>query len=89
MAGLFTSLLLHAGINEILTPWVWMGGTDLVKMRDFVWTDGTHLPLNAAVWLPGEPNNDIEHCLHIFTEVYRLNDIICDFVMPYLCQIDM
>ena len=76
-------------MNETLMPRVWMGGTDLVKLRDFVWTDGTHLPLNAAVWLPHEPSNYLERCLNLFTEFYRLNDVLCNFAMPYLCQIDM
>ena len=71
---------------------LWMGGTDEVKEGDFVWTDGTHLLLNASVWLPGNPDNLYnEDCQHIFTAaVYRLTySVRCDFLMPYLCQIDM
>ena len=68
-----------------------MGGSDLVKQGDFVWTDGTHLPLNASVWRPGEPNNqgNLEHCLDIYTTIYKVNDDRCDFKLPYICQIDM
>ena len=66
---------------------LWLGGTDVVKEDDFVWTDGTHLLLNASrVWLPGNPDNLYnEDCQHIFTAaVYRLNDVRCDFLMPYI-----
>ena len=68
-----------------------MGGSDLVKQGDFIWTDGTHLPLNASVWRPGEPNNqgNLEHCLDIYTTIYKVNDDRCDFKLPYICQIDM
>ena len=68
-----------------------MGGTDVVKEGDFVWADGTHLPLNASVWFPGNPDNSYnEDCLHIFSgAIYRLNDIHCNVLMPYICQTDM
>ena len=83
--------MLLAGIDWTLKPKLWMGGSDLVKEGDFVWTDGTHLPLNASVWNPGEPNNvgNVEHCTIIVTTVYKLNDIPCDLKLPYICQIDM
>ena len=91
MAGLFTSLLLHLGIARTSTKRLWMGATDVVKEGDFVWNDGTHLPLNASVWLPGNPSNsNNEDCLHIATGAgYRLNDIRCNYRMPFICQIDM
>ena len=83
--------MLLAGIYWTLKPILWMGGSDLVKEGDFVWTDGTHLPLNASVWSPGEPNNEenLEHCLNIYTTIYKVNDIPCDSKLPYICQIDM
>ena len=70
---------------------LWMGGTDEVKEGDFVWTDGTHLPLNADVWNPRSPDNWFEEdCLHIIiAEDYSLNDVQCNYRMPYICQIDM
>ena len=44
---------------------LWMGATDVVKEGDFVWTDGTHLLLNASVWRPGNPDNLYnEDCQH-------------------------
>ena len=92
MAGLFTSLL-HSGMAEtsIQSLSAWVGATDVVKEGDFVWTDGTHLPLNADVWKPGNPDNWFEEdCLHIITAAaYRLNDVRCNYRIPYICQIDM
>ena len=84
-------MLLHLGIARTSYKRLWMGATDVVKEGDFVWTDGTHLPLNASVWLPGNPSNSTnEDCLHIFSgAIYRVNDIPCTVPMPYICQIDM
>ena len=83
--------MLLAGIDWTPKLQLWMGGTDLVKEGDFVWTDGTHLPLSAFLWSPGEPNNagNIEHCTNINIPDYKLNDKRCDSKLPYICQIDM
>ena len=83
--------MLLAGIDWTRKSKLWMGGSDLVKEGDFVWTDGTHLLLNASVWIPGQPNNagNLEHCLDIYTTIYKVNDDRCDSKLPYICQIDM
>ena len=72
MAGLFTSLL-HSGMSETSIQSLWVGATDVVKEGDFVWTDGTHLPLNADVWNPRSPDNWLEEdCLHAYHHGGRL-----------------
>ena len=92
MAGLFTSLLLHAGFSWTAYYILWMGGDDLLNEGDFVWSDGSHLPINDPVWSDGEPNNGAngdEHCLTIYPLVYKLNDAYCPNEIYFVCQIDM
>ena len=92
MAGLFTSLLLHAGFTWGMDAMLWMGGDDLLEEGDFVWSDGSHLPINDPVWSSGEPNNGAngdEHCLTIYPIVYKLNDAFCSYRIFYVCQIDI
>nr|XP_026692074.1 uncharacterized protein LOC104266090 isoform X2 [Ciona intestinalis] len=71
----------------------WIGIDDLAREGQFVYSDGTPLAINDAVfgaWGPGEPNDALgdEDCVNIeYASKNRLwNDVPCNRDLWFICQ---
>ncbi|XP_062301816.1 ladderlectin-like [Osmerus eperlanus] len=67
-------------------PWTWIGGTDAVRNRVWLWSDGSMF--NFQYWAIREPNNHgrREPCIHInYTGAKKWNDLYCERSLGFIC----
>ncbi|XP_046337481.2 perlucin-like [Haliotis rufescens] len=66
-------------------PDYWLGATDLITERTFVWEVGD--TLNYTNWHSDEPNKKTENCLG-YKQLYDYlwNDYRCDVAINFICE---
>lgn len=53
----------------------------------WLWVDGSRA--NYTYWNTDEPNNlDIEHCVHMYSYTGKWNNLNCDSLLHYVCEIN-
>ena len=53
----------------------------------WLWVDGSRA--NYTYWNTYEPNNlHNEHCVHMYSYTGKWNNLNCDTLLPYVCEID-
>lgn len=83
--NLFLSKLI-ARVNRYEGLHTWIGGSDAVKERKWLWSDGT--AFNYQRWGPGEPNNHGDNCIQMNYAGTFWRDDRCYSSQPYVCAKD-
>ncbi|XP_046875275.1 ladderlectin-like isoform X2 [Hypomesus transpacificus] len=68
-------------------PWTWIGGTDNVRNRVWLWSDGSRF--DFQYWAKREPNNHgrREPCINInFDGKGAWNDLYCHASLGFICS---
>ncbi|XP_046875706.1 ladderlectin-like [Hypomesus transpacificus] len=67
-------------------PLTWIGGTDAVRSRVWLWSDGSRF--DFTYWACGQPNNQgrREPCIHInYQGSRKWNDLYCHATLGFIC----
>jgi hypothetical protein len=77
-------LLLIDGVSPGQLRWV--GADDGMTEGTWLWVDGTSLPLSSSMWLPGEPDDDLngQDCAAVANG--KLWDRGCGAFEPWICE---
>ncbi|XP_066502466.1 lymphocyte antigen 75, partial [Hoplias malabaricus] len=66
---------------------VWIGLNDLGFSGYYMWSDNHEATF--TYWAPGEPNNHLgfdEHCVEMYHETGRWNDVTCTELNTFICK---
>ncbi|GFR62275.1 lectin C-type domain protein [Elysia marginata] len=68
-----------------------IGGNDVAEEGKFVYYHSGEPVPQKVTWLPGEPNDSLqnEDCMGFWYAKKGLNDIRCDRVVKYVCEIPL
>nr|KAG5692988.1 hypothetical protein BaRGS_011624 [Batillaria attramentaria] len=81
--------VVSCGFLSIVPKTIWLGADANNADREFVWSDGSPLPIGSPLWDNNQPDNHggNQYCASHWGS-NLINDADCHFVLPFICQID-
>uniref|UniRef100_UPI00398EF04C asialoglycoprotein receptor 1-like n=1 Tax=Pristiophorus japonicus TaxID=55135 RepID=UPI00398EF04C len=75
----------HFATLESQSKRFWIGLSDANSQDNWQWVDGTAYETTPTFWMPGEPNNILEGCAHLWTNGLW-NDAPCSKKDYFICE---